>query len=123
MEEEKKKQIMYKLMAGSVYTVKRVDYGNHTFYKIPVSKINLDKTTLESYKMISFADSEVDIEDGTKIRINAGYESFYMKDKFNAIFTVVITDFDIVTETTEEEYIDALNDYNKALEDEMDVPF
>lgn len=122
MEEEKKKQIMYKIMAGSTYTVNRVDYKSHTFYKIPVSKNNLDETTLESYKIISFAD-DVDIPDGTKIKINSGYESFYMKDKFNAIFTVVVTDFDIVNETTVEEYRDAVADYTKSLENEMDVPF
>ena len=90
MEEEKKKQIMYKLMAGSVYTVNRTEYKNHVFYKVPVSKMNLDGTTLDGYKIISFAD-DVDIPDGTKIRINAGYESFYMKDKYNAIFTVHTT--------------------------------
>ena len=122
MEEENKKQIMYKIMAGNTYTVNRVDYKSHTFYKIPVSKDNMDESKTEAYKIISFVD-DVDIPDGTKIKIRDGYESFYMKDKFNAIFTVVVKEFDIVNETTAEEYRDAVADYTKSLEDEMDVPF
>lgn len=122
MEEEKKKYIRYKLVPGEIYTVNRNDYGNHTFYKIQVSKINMDESKDFAYKIVSFSE-DVDIQDGTKIRINNGYESFYMKDKFNAIFTVVITDFDVVTEEEPANISDAIANYNNEINNGIGLPF
>jgi hypothetical protein len=117
MQEQEQEKRPYKIMLGDVVTVARNDYNGHTFYKIYFRKKVQDETTIEGTKNIRFK-GDVDIEDGTKIRILDMFEDFYNKDRFNTIWTLVIMDYEIVE--TEK----AIEEYNETMANmDDDLPF
>lgn len=114
--EEKKP---YKINIGEIYTIKRKDItkgeNHYTFFTIGLTKKNKDGTYVNGDKNIRFVD-KADIQDGQKIKILDMFEDFYKKD-FTTIFTLVITEYELVEDQEEEIniYEDALNEYEKEL--------
>ena len=96
--EEKKP---YKINIGDVVTIERQDYNGYVFYKIPVSKRTKDGV-LNAYKSVRF-NTGIELNDKTTIKIKDMFEDFYMANKYNATFTLFISDFEIIKE----------NDYNE----------
>lgn len=116
MEEEKKP---YKINIGETYKVKRKDIvkedQQYTFYTIAVKKKDKDGAFVNGAKNIRFID-RADIQDGQMIKILDMYEDFYKKD-YTTVFTLVITEYELVEPEEEEKtiYLDALNEYEKEL--------
>lgn len=100
--EEKKP---YKINIGDVVTINREDYNGHTFYKIPVQKKDNTGSKIIGNKRVTFK-GKIDLQDGTLIKIKDMFEDFYMMNKFNAMFTLVILDFEIVEEPKNNQGID-----------------
>ena len=111
-------KVGYKIESGREYMVFRNEYNGNVFYKIQITGKNLDGTVKKAYKIVRFK-GDVDIPDKTLIKINAGFEDFYFgKDKFNAIYTVVITDFDVINDSHNVAR-EALESYKKATSEEV----
>lgn len=98
----------YRLKAGKVYTIKRVDveWNDKIIhnYTIGFGKQNKGKTEY-FYKHIRFGvGKEVELKNNTKILINSFFEDCRKnpKDKYNDIFDIVITDFEVVEEPSDE---------------------
>lgn len=113
--------INYKIRTGVTYTVNRQDYNGKTFYSIAVSKTNPDETALWANKQVSFP-TGTDLKDKTKIKIKKAFEDFFFRkgDKFHAIFKLMITDFEIVSQS-EEVRNQAYEEFNNDIE--QDLPF
>lgn len=113
----------YKIRAGNTYYVNRQEYNGNVFYKIPVIQKNYDGTTVTLYKNVVFKDKP-DIADNTKIRIKKFVENGYYKknDKnhYNPMFVLMIYDWEIV-EQSSEQVESAYNDYQNAINQD-DVP-
>lgn len=116
MEEEKRP---YKINIGETYTVKRKDItkgeNHYTFFSIPVKKKNKDGQYVHGEKNVRLIDGQ-DVQDGQKIKILEMFEDFYKKE-YTTIFTLVITEFEIVDQNEEptDVYADALEEYEKEL--------
>lgn len=114
----------YKIKCGYKYPVIKEERGEYVFYKIKMTKTNADGTKEEAVKNVRFASQELDssnIQNGTMIIPKALFEDFYYKkaDKnhYSPIFTVVITDWEVIGSTEE-----AIADFN-TVEEEIDFPF
>lgn len=116
MENNEQPILGYKIMADKEYMVFRSETAGKVFYKIQVSKKNYDGTKEVGYKNIKFKRG-VELEDRTIIIPKAGFEDFYNKDKYTTIFTLVITDFDIVANPVVNT-ADAINNYNNQINQE-----
>ena len=116
MEDNQQPMLGYKIMAGKEYMVFRTENAGRVYYKIQVSKKNFDGTKEVGYKNIKFKRG-IELEDRTIIIPKAGFEDFYNKDKYTTIFTLFITEFDIVqnpvVDTT-----NAINNYNNQISQE-----
>lgn len=117
---QEQNSIGYKIIAGREYTVQRQDYNGKTYYKIPVKKNHQDGTEEFGLKQVRFK-KDVELQDKTKIKILNGFEDFYQKDKYNTIFTLVITEFEI-TEQPAEVVNQAYDDFNSN-DSDWDLPF
>lgn len=118
MNNEEKTKRPYKIMLGDVVTIYRSDYQNFTFYKVKMVKKNVDGTFTDGWKNVRFP-KDVDIPDGTKIRIIDMFEDFYNKDKYTTIFTLFINEHEVVdVEQSYAEYESVIN----GVTDE-DLPF
>lgn len=122
----------YKIVCGNAYVVYRNEYAGHVFYKIQVTKTDSrdgGNTKVIAYKTIAFRNKEkdCDIPNGTMIVPKKLFEDFYFKDgdKYNAIWTVVILDWDIVK--SQNQIVDeAIDNYKKIKDFELsdeDLPF
>lgn len=123
MEEDKKPKRHYKVEAGDELFIFRSEYNGSTFYKVCIVKTNFDKTKEKFYKNVRFK-KDVSVPDRTKIRINDFFEDVYARanDKYNANWTLFITDFDIL-ESSEQVAKDALEEYNSKLNSDDSDPF
>lgn len=114
----------YKIKCGREYMVFRSEYQGKVFYKIQVTKKNYDDTKAQAYKTVKFASKtlDTDIPDRTVIVIKNLFEDFYFKagDKYNPIWTLVITDWDII-KTSQQTATEALETFNAS--DDLDLPF
>ena len=109
----------FKIMIGDTVNVERNDFNGMIFYKVKVSKNN-NGTKLYGYKPVRFK-KDVSLENGTRIIIKDMFEDFYNKDRFNTVFSLFITDFEIAQPDVQ----GALEEYEKeklGVEDE-DVPW
>ena len=106
----------YKIKAGRAYFVKRQEYGDKVFYKIPLRKVNQDGTFSYCYKNVIFMDKP-DIPNNSKIIPIKFIEDFHRnpKDFYNAIFTLVITQWKYAEEENETDVDQALQDYEEFL--------
>lgn len=118
-EDNNKVGLDYKIQSGREYVVNRQDFNGKTFYSINVRKKNRDDTETFAKKGIRFAGG-ADIKDKTKIKILSGFEDFYFKkgDKYNAIFSLVITNYEITGQSEEaiNQAYDIFNTENKEFE-------
>lgn len=116
MENNEQPILGYKIMAGKEYMVFRTENAGRVYYKIQISKKNFDGTKEVGYKNIKFKRG-IELEDRTIIIPKAGFEDFYNKDKYTTIFTLVITDFDIVPNPVVDT-ANAINNYNNQISQE-----
>ena len=123
-QEEVKDGNGYKIKCGREYMVFRSEYQGKIFYKIQVTKKNYDDTKTNAYKTIKFVSKtlDTDIPDRSIVVIKNLFEDFYFKanDKYNPIWIVVATDWDI-KKTNEQTVAEAFETYNS--EDVVDLPF
>lgn len=129
MQEEEKKWDGngYKIRCGKEYTIQRQDYNDKTFYSISLSKKAYDGTTEFCKKVIKFVDTEkkglqTDIKDKTIIKFNNFFEDWYFTKqdvkKYNPIFYIVATDWEIVRDAQAIEEA-----YENFTEDNIELPF
>lgn len=121
----------YKILCGHKYLVYRSEYGGSIFYKIKITKTSRDNTNtkITAYKNVSFANKNKDcnIKNETVIIPTKIMEDFFFskKDSYNAIWYVVILDWEVVRD--EEELLnDAIDNYQteKRLQvNDEDLPF
>ena len=99
----------YKIEAGDTIKVRKQVRGDYVFYKVVLTKKNPDDTIAFFEKNIAF-NSGVNLEDGTKIRVLDFFEDVFVRknDKFNANWTIHITDFEIVDNSE----LDAISEYS-----------
>lgn len=130
MESEiKQDAINYKIMAGRKYRVFKLVFDDKVFYRIQMQQKNYDDTVSKFYRQVNFKKG-VELDNETDIIIHRGFENVRRnpKDDYNPISSIMITDFEIV-ENQEKVQKDALEDYNKQLEeannliDDEDFPF
>lgn len=114
MIEEQQYKRHYKIEPGDIFYVKRRDINGYTFYKIAICKKKQDDTKEYFDKNIAFKKG-TDIADGTKIRILDFFEDVRenKNDKYNPIWSIFITDFEIIEESNE----DALSEFNQKIEE------
>lgn len=100
----------YKVMIGFPYKIRKFvheakDKKAKAYYKILVARKDSKGKPVYRYKNIIFDDDSVDLEDGTIIMIKNMFETFYDSkwDKFNTLFGLIITDFEVL-KVPEEEY-------------------
>lgn len=110
----------YKINIGETYKIKRKDITkgekHYTFFTIPVKKKDKSGNSVNGEKNVHLVDGQ-DIQDGQTIKILDMFEDFYKKD-YTTIFTLVITEYEIVDTQQEDEmsvYTEALNEYEKEL--------
>lgn len=124
--EEKEPYISYKIKANQDYIVIRNDYAGKTYYKIEVEKKNYDDTIQKGFKNIKFVPDingeDIDIPNGTQIRIKQAFEDFYYRrgDKFNPIFYLVVTDFEI-TKNSDEVTKEAYDNFYRQDDNNFDI--
>jgi len=108
MEEEEKKEVSrhpYKIMFGDEIIVHRNDIisgeNQYTFYHTIIKKKMKNGKDLMLKKEISFKTGE-DIEDGTRIKVLDFFEDGRLNknDKYNPIWRIVITDYEVVQEAS-----------------------
>ena len=121
----------YKIRCGYYYPVYRSEYGGKVFYRIPVTRTDVDVNKVTKYKQVYFRNKakNCNIPDGSIIKPLRIWEDFYNRkgDAYNTIFTLVIGDWEI---KTNEEQIkkDAIAEYKKSIDVadlglEDDLPF
>lgn len=109
----------YKINIGEVYKIKRKDINkngkNYTFFSIPVKKRNKDGNVVYGEKNVSLVGGK-DIQNEQYIKIIDMFEDFYKKD-YTTIFTLVITEYELIDIKEDEAkiYANALNEYEKEL--------
>jgi len=123
----------YKIKCGNWYPLYRAEYGGHIFYKIMVSKKDINGDPIRLYKSVSFyKDGEriTSIRDGVLVKpLRFQEDGYYTKnDKYNVVWNLKIFDWEI-QETEEHNVSDAINDYKKQLNvndidfNDDDLPF
>lgn len=108
MEEENKPKRHYKIEVGDIVTIKKQTYGDYTFYKVSLPKKNVDETITYYDKNIAF-NSGVSFEDGDRIKVLDFFEDVFVRknDKFNANWTIHITEFEVVSSKATVNNLDA----------------
>lgn len=123
----------YKIRCGYWYPLYRTEFGGRIFYKIMVSKKDINGTTLNLYKQVTFFKNKERVEnikDGVLIKpLKIQEDGYYNKnDKYNVIWTLRIFDWEI-RENEEQQYNDAIKDYKQQLNvneieyNDDDLPF
>lgn len=122
----------YRIRAGKVYTIKRADVQwNDTVihnYSIGLCKTIKGKNEY-FYKHIKFGVGKpVELKNNTKILLHSFFEDFRRnpKDRYNDLFELVITDFEVVEEPSDEnenlmEYQSTLQNNNNVVNDNNDL--
>lgn len=102
----------YKVKCGVPVLIYRQVYGEYVYYKIPVRKKGKDGNTLNGYKSVRFINCEPPDADKCMIIIHSLFEDYWYKsnDKFNAIFTIVVTDYEYY-QNEERIKFEAIGDY------------
>ncbi len=85
----------YKIMKNDVVTVHRTDVGDYTFYEVQLQKKSPSGQVIYGAKQLRFK-ADVELLDNTKIRILDFFEDFYIKNRYLTIWTIFVTDFEII---------------------------
>lgn len=121
----------YRLKAGKVYTIKRTDveWQDKIIHNYSVGFGKNNKGKMEYYyKHIRFGVGKiVELKNNTKILINEFFEDCRRnpKDRYNDIFDIVITDFEVVEEPSDEnenliEYQSNIQNHNNVVNNDDD---
>jgi hypothetical protein len=111
----------YKLKAGKVYTIKRIDveWKDTIIHNYSIGFSKKIKGNIQFfYKHVRFGvGSIVELKNNTRILINEFFEDCRRnpRDKYNDIFDIVITDYEVVEEPSDE--IDDLIEYQSNIQD------
>lgn len=120
--DESKEYIAHKIQLGYTYIVLRQEYNENVFYKVEIEQKQFDGQILRGYYPLKFK-KDVDIPDGTRIKIKQGIENFYFKKDdpkhYTPVFYMQVNDFEIVDDVIQE-YTDAMAN---TAESELDLPF
>lgn len=104
----------YKINPGDKILVERTDYAGYIFYKTPIRNRNRSGHMDTFYKTLIFPKG-TQVENGTTIIVKDFFEGVYMgRDKYNAVWTLVITDYEEYEETSNGE---AIRNYLDNVED------
>lgn len=125
MDKEKQFKRHYKVEAGDIIKIKRQDVREYTFYKVALQKKNADGTKAYYDKNIAFPKG-TDLSDGTMIKVIDFFEDVYARpnDKYNANWTLFISEYEIVEQQDKSEAISEFNDLMENVEiDESDINF
>ena len=130
MEEEKEEYRIYrKIEPNRKVRVFKSTFNEKTFYKIQIKQKNYDETEDIWYENVVFKKGvELDDPDGTgiDIKIKKAYENCRKnpKDKYNPIFYLMITEFEII-ERDEQKKAAALEKFNDNLNEveNAELPF
>ncbi len=125
--DENKPKRHYKIEAGDVVTIYRNDFGEYTFYKVSIPKKAKDGSKTYFSKNVAFRKG-TDIKDKTKIKINDFYEDVYARsgDKYNANWTLFISEYEIVGEDASfaiDQYHQEISENNNIEISPDDLPF
>lgn len=116
MEDNENKEVStspYKVNIGDVIKVSRTDVEKegkkYTFYKVFFKKDEFGKSK-NIFKMLKFK-SDVSLKNDTKIRVLNFFEDVIKnsRDRYNPIWCLVITDFEIVEESMSETNKEIMN--------------
>lgn len=127
IKEEIKPKRHYRIEAGDKIKIKRTEYKDFIFYKTAISKKNQDGIIETFDKILNFP-KDTDLPNGTTIIIKDFFEDCYMgkADKYNAIWTIRVLDYEVVEETSNEEsikqYLDEVVENGVEISDDM-LPF
>lgn len=115
-------RIFRKIEAGKKYRVFKSTHNDRDFYRIQIQQKNYDGTKDIFYESVQFK-KNINLPNETDIIIKNAYENCRANplDKYNPIFYIVITDFEIV-ERQEQIEQQALEEYRNGLdENSMDI--
>ena len=120
-EQEFQPQIGYKIDTKHTYRIYKSENGGRVYYKVQLQKKNYDKSVTKGYRQIKFAQCEP-VNDGDIIKINKGFEDFYVKG-YDVISIIVVQDYELVenpqqaSENAYGEYQDKLNENEVDIDD------
>lgn len=117
-EEKKQKSVIYhKIEPGKKYRVWKQTINDVDYYRIGFTQKNYEGSSQQFYEPITFKKG-VSIPNQTDIIIHEAYENvrYNPKDKYNGIFYLVITDFEMV-KSQDQIAEEALNEYNETIEE------
>lgn len=114
----------YKIMAGDIVTIRSKTIESkgkqYTFYHVEVPAKTQNNTKIYYKKEVSFK-KDVSLEDRTRIKINSLFEAarYNPIDKFNPIWKIVITDYEVIEEPNYYELQQKeIEDYQPSTEEE-----
>lgn len=115
--EEKEPKIYHKIEPGKKYRVWKNTVNDIDYYRIGFTQKNYEGSSQQFYESIQFKKG-VEIPNQTDIIIHEAYENVRKnpKDPYNAIFYLVVTEFEMV-QTQEQITETALNEYNETIEE------
>lgn len=117
MEEQQELKITHKIEAGKKYRVFKNTVNDRDYYKIGISQKNYDGTKTQFYEGVTFKKG-VELRNGSDIIIKSGFENCRINpaDKYNPIFYLVITDFELC-QNQEQIQEQALQDYRNGMDE------
>lgn len=117
-----KKDNSYKILCNKKYTIIKNEFNGIKFYKIAVMKKDANGEMLYANKQVRFVNCNPPENEKTEIYINSMFEDFYYRkeDKYNAMFTLVITSYQLADKEERAERR-ALSEYNKSTYDESQL--
>lgn len=109
----------YKIRCERPVTLYKQSYNGNDFYKIICSKSDSNGNLITGYKRVSFAGCQPPNVEKCEIIIHNMFETFFYKsdDKYNAIFSLVILEYDYVRNEAREKF-EAIGDYYDSKTDE-----
>lgn len=117
----------YKINIGDIIRVSRTDVEkngkSYTFYKVYFKKAEFGKNNF-IFKMLKFK-SGVSLKNGTKIRVLNFFEDVMRnsRDRYNPIWCLVITEFEIVEESMSDTNKEIMNYQEDIIESKEDDDF
>lgn len=116
-EQEKQPAIGYKIDGKHTYRVYKTENNGRVYYKVQIQKKNYDNTVTKGYRQLKFVQCEPP-ENEDIIKINSGFEDFYVKG-YDVISMIVVQDYEII-ENPQKAEENAYNEYNQKL-DEVNI--
>lgn len=123
VEETKSKEKIYHLFTNDKnYTVISNEWAGRTYYNLKLITTRYDGQKAEGICRVEFVKCDPPPNE-TIIRIKNAKEDWYMKDKFNLVFKIVVYNYEII-QTSSQIAKDALNEfYSQSYDEDDDLPF